>query len=101
MTKKLERIQATSQDGLFILTYLDADFLVETVELAFEDTTPIIMASFPVPNLKHLGWCDWDISPYFDPVLMQKGAEELLDAIPAYVNTKKLETVVRRKKWRA
>ena len=91
MTKKLESIQATSADGIFILTYSDSDFCVEIVELAYGDLTPIVTVEYITRRYRTSPRCDFQISRYYIRGEMRKCAEELIDALPRSIGTKELE----------
>ena len=91
MTKKLESIQATSADGIFILTYSDSDFCVEIVELAYGELTPIVAVKYVTRRYRLSPRCDFQISRYYIRGEMRKCAEELIDALPRDIETKELE----------
>ena len=88
--KELQLIQATSTEGIFILTYEDRQYGEFIVELAYENLTTIIAVTYPFKKYRITNSCTWEISRCFDPVAMKKCAEEFLDAIDPEIDTKEL-----------
>lgn len=79
--KELMTIQATSVGGIFIYVRQDRYFKEMVVQLIFSDFTPIITVNYPFSAYRYSPHCNYQISKRFDPVAMEKCAEEFLKAI--------------------
>lgn len=98
---ELMLIKSTSIDGIFVLTYKNETYHEIKIDLAYEDTSPIITIEYPFSAYRLCSSSRWKISIHFDPKTMKQCAKQFLDAIDPEINTKELKEKLRSFKWQA